>query len=162
MMLRLLVERRRKNHRLRVALHVRHFLWALVDEKHDEHRLGMVRGDGVCDLLQENRLADARRSHDEPALAEPDRREDVHDARRVFAGARLKHDAPGRERRKEVFEVDDARGLARELAVHLQHAAETEVAVAVARVAKRPLHRVAGTEHVPADLLLGHKDVLRA
>ena len=98
MVLRLLVERGRKHHRLRVALHVRHFLGALVDEEDDQHRLGVVLRDGVGHLLEENRLADARRRDDETALAKANRREEVHDARRELLWIGLEDDAPRRER----------------------------------------------------------------
>ena len=95
-------------------------------------------------------------------VTESDGREDIHHARGILVRSRLKHNAPRRERGKKVLEVDDTGRLARKLAVHLHHAAQAEVAVTVARVAERTLDRVAGTQHVPADLLLGHEHVLGA
>ena len=160
--LRLLVEGRGEDHRLRVALHVRDFLGALVDEEDDEHRLGVVLRDGVGHLLEEHRLADARRRDDESALSEPDRRKEVDDARRELLGVGLEDDAPRRERGREVLEVDDARCDGRLLPVHGRDVAEAEEPVAVARVADRPLDDVAGPERMAADLLLGDEDVLRA
>ena len=116
--LRLLVERGGEHHRLRVALHVGDLLGALVDEQDDEHRLGMVLADRVGHLLEEHGLADARRRDDEAALPEADRREEVDDARGVFLRGRLEDDAPGREGRRQVLEVDHARGDGGLLAVH--------------------------------------------
>ena len=145
-----------------VALHVRDFLGTLVDEEDDEHRLRIVLRDGVGHLLEEDRLADARRRDDEPALSEPDRREEIDDARRELLGVGLEDDAPRRERGREVLEVDDARRDGRFLSVHSRDVAEAEEAVAVARIADRPLDDVASTERVAADLLLGHEDVFGA
>ena len=162
MVLRLLVERGGKHHRLRVALHVRHFLRTLVHEQHDQHRLGMVRRDGVRHLLKKDRLAHARRRDDESALPEPDGREEIHHAHRVLRRLRLEDDAPRGERGREVLEVDDTRRLARRLAVDGEHVAEREEAVAVARVADRTFDRVARAQRVPADLLLRDEHVLGA
>ena len=55
------------------ALHVGDFFRTLVDQQHDEHDFGMIGGDGVGDVLQQHRLAGARRSDDQAALAFADR-----------------------------------------------------------------------------------------
>ena len=70
------------------ALHVGHFFGPLVDEQHDEVHFRMVLRHGLGDVLQEDRLAGARRRHDQAALALADGREQVHDARgqRLLAG----------------------------------------------------------------------------
>ena len=52
-----------------VREHVGDFFRPLVDEQDDERDLGMILGDRVGDLLQEDRLAGARRRDDQPALA---------------------------------------------------------------------------------------------
>ena len=77
-----LVEGRGDDLALHRALHVGDFLRPLVDEQHDQVALGMIGGDRVGDVLQQHRLAGARRRHDEGALALADRRDDVDDARR--------------------------------------------------------------------------------
>ena len=122
----------------------------------------MVLRDGVRHLLEKDRLADARRCHDEAALSEADWREEVHHAHRRLARRRLKDDAARRECWREVFEVDDTRGLAGRLAVHRHDAAERKEAVLVARVANRAHHGVARAECVAANLLLGDEHVLGA
>ena len=160
MVLGLFVERRRKHHRLRVALHVGDFLGALVDEKDDEHRLGVVLGNRIGHLLEKNRLADARRRDNEAALSEADRREEVDDARRELLRVGLEDDAPRRERGGQVLEVYDAGGDGRLLAVDRRDVAEAEESVAVARIADRAFHYVARPECMAADLLLRDEDVL--
>ena len=122
----------------------------------------MVLRDGVRHLLEEDRLADARRRDDETALAEADRREEIDHAHRRLARRRLEDDAARGKGRHEVLEVDDTRGLARRLAVHRHDVAEREEAVLVARIADRPHHGVARAERMAADLLLGNEHVFRA
>src|SRR5205807_1708852 len=51
------VEGRADDFRLGVALHVRHFFGTLVDQQHDQHRLGVIGGDRVGDFLEQHRLA---------------------------------------------------------------------------------------------------------
>ena len=65
----------------------------LVDEQHDERDLRMILGDRVRHLLQENRLAGARRRDDQPALALADRRHEVDHAHAQVAVARLEAQA---------------------------------------------------------------------
>ena len=162
MVLRLLVERGGEHHRLRVALHVRHLLGTLVDEQHDENGVRVVLRDGVRHLLEKNRLAHARRRDDEPALAEANRGEEVHDAHRHLARRRLKDDAARGEGRNKVLEMDDSRRFAGRLAVHRHNVAEREETVLVARVADRALHRVARAERMATNLLEGDEHVLGA
>ena len=76
-----LVEGRGHDLALHRALHVGDFLRPLVDEQHDEVALGMVGGDRLRDVLQQHRLAGARRRDDQRALAFADRRDDVDDPR---------------------------------------------------------------------------------
>ena len=51
------------------AAHVGDFLGPLVDEQHDQLHLRMVRRHRLGDVLQQHRLAGARRSHDQAALS---------------------------------------------------------------------------------------------
>ena len=62
--------------------HVGDFLGPFVDEQHEDVHLGMVRRHRLGQMLEEDRLAGARRGHDQPALASADRGEQVHDAHR--------------------------------------------------------------------------------
>ena len=61
------------------SLHVGDFLGPLVDEQHDEVDFRVVLGHRLRDVLQQDRLAGARRRDDQAALALADRREQVHD-----------------------------------------------------------------------------------
>ena len=64
------------------APHVGHFLGPFVDEQHYQVHFGMIRDDGLGDVLEQDGLAGARRSDDQAALALADGREQIHDAGR--------------------------------------------------------------------------------
>jgi hypothetical protein len=80
--LRRFVEGRRDHLSAHRALHVGHLFGPLVDEQHDQVDLGMVLGDAVGDVLQQHRLAGARRRDDQAALPLADRHHQVEDPRR--------------------------------------------------------------------------------
>ena len=63
-----------------VAAHVGDFFGALVDEQHHHVHVGVVGGDAVGHLLQEDGLTRTRRGGDQAALAQPDGRHQVHHA----------------------------------------------------------------------------------
>ena len=63
-----LVEGRRDHFAANRPLHVGDFLGALIHEQHQQMALGIVGADRVRDLLEEDRLAGARRRHDQSAL----------------------------------------------------------------------------------------------
>ena len=90
-----LVEGRADDLGLGVALHVGHFFRPLVDQQDDQHRLGVVLADRVGDLLQQHRLAGARRGDDQHALAVADRRDQVDDPHVQVLGVGLERDAGG-------------------------------------------------------------------
>ena len=69
------------------------FFRTLVDQQNDERDLRMILRDRVGDLLEENRLAGARRRDDQPALAFADRRDEIHDAHAEVAVLRLETQA---------------------------------------------------------------------
>ena len=75
------VESRGHDLALHRALHVRHFFRPLVDQKDDQIAFRMIGGDRLGDVLQEHRLAGARRRDDQGALALADRRNDIDDPR---------------------------------------------------------------------------------
>ena len=91
------------------ALHVGDFFRALVDQQNDQEALGVVGGDRLGDVLQQDRLAGARRRDDQGALALAERRDDVDDAAGLVLQRRIVdlHLQPlvGIERR-QVVEVD--------------------------------------------------------
>ena len=88
------------------ALHVGDFFGALVDEQDDQHHFGLVGGDGVGERLQQHRLAGARRSDDETALALADRGQQVHHAAADGLAHGLQLDAFLRIERGQVVEED--------------------------------------------------------
>jgi hypothetical protein len=66
-----LVEGRADDLRLGGALHFRHFLGPLVDQQHDDLGVLVVGRDRVGHLLQQDRLAGARRRDDQPRCPLP-------------------------------------------------------------------------------------------
>ena len=131
-----LVEGRGDHLALHRALHVGHFLGPLVDQQHDQEAFRMVGGDRVGDVLQQHRLAGARRRHDQRALALADRRHDVDDARREILLGRILvlHVQPlfGVERR-QVVEVDLVARLLGVLEIDRVDLEQREVALALLR-----------------------------
>ena len=74
-------------------LHVGDLFGPLVDEQHDQVHLGMVLGDAVGDVLQQHRLAGARRRDDQAALTLADGHHQVEDAGRQVVAFGLERDA---------------------------------------------------------------------
>ena len=135
-----------------VALEVGHLLGPLVDEQDEEVDVGVVLGDRVGDLLEEDGLARLRLRHDEPALPLPDRAEEVHDPRRVLVGRGFEGERLLGEERREVVEVDtvgDGVGLA---VVDGVDADEREEALAFLRRADLAVHGVTLLQAEPLDL----------
>ena len=77
------------------APEVRDLLGPLVDEQHDEVHLGVVLRDGLPQVLEERRLPRLGRRDDQAALAAPDGRDQVDDAK---ADLRLLGGRAGRPR----------------------------------------------------------------
>ena len=88
--------------------HVGHFLGPLVDEQDDQVRFGMVLLERERDLLEQHRLAGARRRHDQAALPLADRRDEIDDARRQLLGSGFEDETRVGMQRRQVFE--DSRG----------------------------------------------------
>ncbi len=76
-----LVEGRGHDFTAHRALHIGHFLGTLVDQKHDQIALGMIAGDRLRNVLQQDRLTRARRRNDERTLALAYGRDDIDDTR---------------------------------------------------------------------------------
>ncbi len=116
----------------------------------------------VGDLLQQHGLAGARRRDDQAALAEADRREDIHHAHGNFGVGGFKTDAPVREERREVLEMDRAPRLGRRLAVHCVDAAEGEETLLLFRIAHRSFNVIAGAQRKAPHLRRRGVDILGA
>jgi hypothetical protein len=104
-----LVEGRGHDLALHRALHVGDFLGPLVDQQHDEVDLRVVLLDGVGDVLQQHRLAGARRRDDQRALALAEGRHEIDDSRRKVLGLdalELHAEALIRIERRQVVEMD--------------------------------------------------------
>src|SRR5436190_3450563 len=147
---------------LQVALEVGDLFGALVDEQHDEVDLGMVFEDGVGDLLEEDRLAGARRRDDEGALALAERGDHVHDAHREIVGLGLEADALARVERREALEGDRALRLVGVRVVDELDLEEGEVLLAVLGRTDLAADDVAGPHAEAADLRGRDVDVVRA
>ena len=87
-------------------LHLGHFLGPLVDQQHDDVAFGMVAQDAVGDLLQQDRLAGARRGDDQAALALADGRDHVEDAHVDFLRLGLQDQSAIGMQRRQVVEDD--------------------------------------------------------
>ena len=160
-----LVERRGDDFAADRALHLGHFLRALVDQEHDQRDVRVVCRDCVRDVLQHHRLAGFRRRHEQAALALADRRDDVDDpAGNVLLGLDIafeNHRLVGKERR-EVLEQDLRLRVFRGLEVDLVDLDEREIALAVLRRADLAFDRVAGMQVETADLRRRNVDVVGA
>ena len=157
------VEGRRDHLAVHRTLHVGDFLRPLVDQQDDQVALRMIGGDGVGDVLQQHRLAGARRRHDQGPLALPDRRHDVDDARRqvLLGGVLVLHaqSLVGVERR-QVVEVDLVAGLLGVLEVDGVDLEKRKIALALLGAANLAFDGVAGAQAEPADLRGRHIDVV--
>ncbi len=160
--LRRLIERRADHFALHGALHVRDFLGPLVNQQHDQRNLGMIRADGIRDVLQHHRLAGARRRDDQSALPFADRAQQVQHApgEIFFRGLHLQT-ARGIERRQVVEEDFVARDFGI-LEVDGFDFDEREVALAVLRRTHLPGDGVARAQIELSNLRRRDVDVVRA
>ncbi len=98
---------RRRNHLgFDRTLEIRDFLRAFVNEQHHDIDIGMVRGDGVADLLENGGLAAAGRGDNQPARALANRRDEVNDARFEQVGSGFEVELFNRVNGGEVFKAD--------------------------------------------------------
>ena len=145
-----------------LPLHVGDLFRPLVDEQHEDVGLGVVGQHRLGHLLQQDRLAGPRRAHDQAALAEADRHDQVDHPHRDLLGRCLHHDPFVGVERREVVEEDPRRELGGILAVDRLDPQEREIAFALLG---RPdltgdAHAVAEAE--AADLAGRHVDVVGA
>ena len=107
----LFVEGGRDDLALDASHHVGDLFRAFVDEEDDECDLGVIFADGVCDVLEEVRLAGSGWGDDERALSFSDRREHVKYACGVIFGIVFETEAFLRIERGEVIEKDLVAGF---------------------------------------------------
>ena len=116
-------------------------------------------------FLQQHGLAGTRRRHDQSALAETDRRDDVDDAVREVLARRVLdlelEPAIGIERR-QVVEIDLVTDLFRVLEIDRVDLEQGEIALALFRAADQPLDGIAGAKAEAADLGRRDVDVVRS
>ena len=123
----------------------------------------MIVGNGLGDVLEHHRLADARRRDDQRPLALALRRHDVDDARRlVLLGrvARIERQLLFGIERRQIVEIDavaDHIGIVEIDGVELH---QREIAFAVLGCADFAVHRVAGAQAKAAHLIGRDIDVV--
>ena len=147
-----LVEGRADDFAFHRALHVGDFFRALVDQQNDQDDFRMICGDRVGDVLQQHRLAGARRSDDQAALAFADRRQQIHDAGADVLARGLELQALLRIQRRQVVEEDLVAGFVGRLEVDGFDLDQREVFFAFVRRAHLAADGVAGLEVEFADL----------
>ncbi len=157
-----LVEGRADDLALDRALHVRDLLGALVDQQHDQHDLGVVGGDRVGDVLEDHRLAGARRGDDQAALALAERRHHVQHAGGHVVRRGLEVDPALRVERGQVVEDDLVACRVGRLEVDRLDLDQGEVALALAWRTDLAAHGVAGAQVEAANLGRRDVDVVRA
>ena len=156
------VEGRRNHLGLYRAPHVGHFLGALVDQQHDEIRLGMILGDRIGDVLENHRLACLGRRGDERTLSLPDRSDQVDDARGHTAGLGFENEFFFGVERRQVVEQDLVLGVLGRLEVDLFDLEQGEVALALLGRSDLTVDRVAGLEIEASHLRRRHVDIVRS
>ena len=117
-------------------------------------------GDAVGDVLQQHRLAGARRRDDQAALPLADRHHQVHDARRQVVGRGLELDALLRVERRQVLEEHPLADAIGRLEVDRLDLDQREVALALLRLPDLAADRVAGLQVELANLRGGDVDVV--
>ena len=141
------------------ALHVGHFLRALVDQQHDQVNLGIVGDNGVGNLLQKRGLARLGLGDDHAALALADGRDHVDQPQRdvlalgalqpqplvgVHRNQRIKGPAMARHVRRlavDLADVDQAhRAVAQLLGAGLAHHVIAGAQVEAANLRRRDVH----------------------
>ena len=144
------------------ALHVGDFFGTLVDQQHDQRDFGVVGGDGVGDVLQQHRLAGARRRDDQAALALADGRQQVHDAAGVVVARGFELEPLVRIERRQVVEEDLVARFLGRLEVDGVDLDQREVALAFLGRADLAGDGVAGAQVEAADLRRRDVDVVGA
>ena len=163
MALRGLVEGRGDDLALHGARHVGDLLRALVDQQHDQVALGMVALDRAGDVLQDHRLAGARRRDDQRALALAERGDQIdHPVGDVLLRVGLQVELFVRVERGQVVEIDPVLQRVRRVEVDLVDLEQREIALPLVGRADLAVHRVAGAQRETANLRGADVDVVGA
>ena len=128
------VVRRRDDFGLHRALKIRDFFRAFVKQHNNRVNFRMIRRDRIANLLEDGRLARARRRDDDAARAFADRRDEVNHARldQVRRGLELKFF--NRVNAREVLEADDFRVILERQVVDLLNGLELRAGAAMRRL----------------------------
>src|SRR5437667_2163791 len=157
-----LVEGGRDHLALHRPLHVGDFLRPLVDEKHDEVDLGMIRRDRMGDGLEHHRLAGPGRGHDHAALALADRTQEIHDPGRQVLGVVLEPEPLHRIERRQVVEEDLLARLLRRLEIDRLDLEQCEVPFRVLRRPHLAGYGIARAEVESSDLGRRNVNIVRS
>ena len=146
------------------ALHFRHLFRTFIDQKNDQNAVGVVCGNGVRDVLHQNRLTGLRACNDEAALALTDRGNDVDQTpREVFLTAhvafKLQRDVG--EKRRQVFKKHPVLDGFRSLTVDGVNLYKRKVAFVVFGRTHFAFNGVARVQIKAADLGGRNVDVVR-
>ncbi len=115
----------------------------------------MIGGDGMGDVLQENRLTCPRWRHNQAALAFAKRCDEIDHARREILRRRnlqLHLEALIRVERRQVVEVNLVTDLFRVIEIDRVDLEKCEIALAFLGAADRAFHGIAGLQRKAADL----------
>ena len=121
------------------------FFRPFIDQENDQLHLRMIFHDRVGDVMQQGRLAGARRRDDQTALAHAERRHQIHDPRGVTIGHGFELDPLVRVDRRQLFERPQALIFRRLVVVDLEQPGQLRAAIAAAGFAVNP-HAVAQAE----------------
>ncbi len=151
-----LVKCRGDNLGVNTAAHVGHLLGTLVDEQNHDVGLGVVLGDSIGDVFQQDCLTGLGGSHDESALTLADGGEHVDDAGRDIAHAAASQiEFLVGEKRCKVFKSHAVADILGRSTVDAHDACQGEIFLTLARGAYSGIDNVAGAQAVLLDLLLG-------
>ena len=120
------------------APEIGHFFRPFIDQKNDQIHLRMILRHRVGDVMQQRRLARARRRDDQTALAHAERRHQIHDARGVTIRHRLELDPLVRIDRRQFFERPQALIFGRLFVIDLEQTGQLRTAIAAAGFAVNP------------------------
>ena len=118
------------------------FLRPFIDQQDDQFHLRMILHDRVGDVMQQRRLAGARRRDDQAALTHAERRHQIHDARGVTIGHRFEFDPLIRVDRRQLFERTKSLIFRRLFVVDLEQPRQLRATIAAPGFAMNP-HAVA-------------------
>src|SRR5690606_3377381 len=147
------------------TLHLGHFFRTFVDQQDNQAALGVVAGDRLRDVLQDEGLTGLGWRYDQSALALADRRCQVNGAGAEVFGAAVadfEAEAFSGEQRSEVFEEDLVLGILGFGEVDFGYLEQREVSFAFFRGAYLAVYRIARTQVEASNLAGRNIDVIGA